>query len=116
MRQPALPIAGGRNIMPGGRAHDFVPELSRSLRIHAIDASSLEGSQVERWSEIQKSDSRYASPFLTPGYTQLVARCCQGVRVGLLESSNGSIVGFFPFQLVAPRHAKPVGTILCDYQ
>lgn len=103
-------------MMSGGRARDSVHELRRSLRIHAVDASSLEGSLVERWAEIQRSDSRYASPFLTPGYTQLVARCCEGVRVGLLESTDGSIVGFFPFQLVAPRHAKPVGTILCDYQ
>lgn len=101
--------------MSDGRAVDF-PNLCHSLRVHAIEASSLGETQVQRWSEIQRSDSRYSSPFLTPGYTQLVARCCEGVRVGLLQSTGGSIVGFFPFQLVAPGHAKPVGTTLCDYQ
>lgn len=91
-------------------------EPSLPLRIHAVDGSSLSDIHVERWSEIQRSDSRYASPFLTPGYTQLVARCCEGVRVGVIETAKGRPVGFFPFQLVGPRYAKPVGTIYCDYQ
>ena len=92
------------------------PKHSSPLHIYALDASSLSDIHVERWREIQTSDPRYSSPFLTVGYTQLVARCCEGVRVGILEKPRGRPVGFFPFQLVAPRQAKPVGTIFCDYQ
>ena len=89
---------------------------SSLLRIYAVDCLSLSKFQLECWSNIQRADPRYASPFLTPGYTQLVARCCEGVCVGVMETADGRPVGFFPFQLVAPRHAKPVGTIFCDYQ
>lgn len=102
--------------MAGGGSSVVRCELSIPLRIHAVDGSSLSDTQVERWNEIQCSDSNYASPFLTAGYTQLVARCCEGVRVGIIETTKGRPVGFFPFQLVAPRRAKPVGTIFCDYQ
>jgi len=33
-----------------------------------------------------------------------------------METSEGRPVGFFPFQLVSPRHARPVGTIFSDCQ
>jgi CelD/BcsL family acetyltransferase involved in cellulose biosynthesis len=102
--------------MVGGGSSVVRCEPSIPLRIHAVDGASLSETQVQHWNEIQRSDSNYASPFLTPGYTQLVARCCEGVRVGIIELAQGRPVGFFPFQLVAPRYAKPVGTIFCDYQ
>lgn len=102
--------------MDGNDSHEIHCESSTSLHVYAIDALALSESHEKRWGEIQRTNPHYSSPFLTPGYTKLVARCCEGVRVGVMENAAGRAVGFFPFQLIASRHAKPVGTIFCDYQ
>lgn len=88
-----------------------VPPLS----VETVPSADLDDGHAARWIAIQRSDPLYASPFLGPGYTRLVGRCCDGVRVGILRLA-GRVVGYFPFQLVGPGHARPVGTIFCDYQ
>jgi len=86
------------------------------IRIDVLAPGALSPSELNRWEEIQAADPRYSSPFLTPAYTQIVGLSCEGVRVAVLRTSEHSIQGFFPFQLVSSRHAKSVGTNLCDYQ
>jgi CelD/BcsL family acetyltransferase involved in cellulose biosynthesis len=57
----------------------------------------------------------FSSPFFTPGYTRLVASCVDGVQVGIMRQGR-NVVGIFPFELEAPRRARPVGSVFCDYQ
>lgn len=89
--------------------------LRPSLTVSALPVQAMKGELLDRWQAIQDAFPAYASPFLGPGYACLVAGCGRDVRVGILER-DGDPVGFFPFELVAPGHGKPVGTIFCDYQ
>lgn len=88
---------------------------SSKVSIEAIPATEMTNALFDRWQEIQDGNPDFASPFLGPGYTRLVATCGRPVYVGVLRR-NSDVVGFFPFERVDADHGKPVGTIFCDYQ
>lgn len=74
----------------------------------------MSGALFERWASIQASCSEWASPYLHPEYTRLVAAAREDTYVGVLEKA-GEAVGFFP------HHRRrglgtPVGERLTDVQ
>lgn len=76
--------------------------------------SDLTESCIAAWLRLTAQPT-FSSPFFTPGYTRLVASCVEGVQVGIMRQGS-NVVGIFPFELEAPRRARPVGSVFCDYQ
>lgn len=84
------------------------------MRIDAVPFDALTAAEIGRWSALQIADERFRSPFFRPEYVRTVASIQAGVKVGRLID-GGETVGFFPFQLVRPGEAGPVGGRRCNY-
>mgnify|MGYP002634121688 CR=1 FL=1 len=83
--------------------------------VSVIPAARLTPLQIDAWAKLQEADSRLASPFCRPEFTQAVAAVCDHIEVAVVEA-DGAPAGFLPFQRVEPCVAKPVGGCLSDYQ
>jgi CelD/BcsL family acetyltransferase involved in cellulose biosynthesis len=81
--------------------------------IRIIGGHELDAELVQRWSEIQDSSVEFASPFMSPEFTQAVASCRSDVRVAVIEDA-GRITGFFPFHRERFGVGRPVGEMLSD--
>ncbi len=77
------------------------------MDIQRIPIHELTPEQWQAWSDLQQSHTAYASPFLRPEYTQLVATERDNVEVTIL-SEDGLPVGFLPIE-VKGRVAKAPG-------
>ena len=86
-----------------------------ALTVTVMDALSLDETTIWEWTAIQNAVPCLASPFLGPGFTQLVARCKGGVRVAVLQS-EGRAHGFFPFEDDETGRGVAVGYGYSDYQ
>lgn len=62
-----------------------------------IRAAELSAKQIDAWNTIQEQDSRFASPFFRPEFTQALAQVCEDVRVALLLE-DGSEAGFLALE------------------
>lgn len=62
---------------------------------------------------VQQSNPRFAGPCFHPRLFQIVGRCFPGVRVAVIESSEG--VGFLPFRK-QDSHPVMSPVPMCDYQ
>jgi len=89
------------------------------LPIEVVNALDLSPADIARWSELQRGQTRLDSPFLSPHWTQAVARAqCekgQAIKVAIERGATGEAVAFLPTRV---RHdvAMPVGAPMCDYQ
>lgn len=84
-------------------------------RIWLVPPGQAPSEVFESWRHVHEKYALFASPFLSPDYTRLVARCRPDIEMAVLEA-QGEAVGFFAFERCGPRAARPVGSIFCDYQ
>ncbi|MEA2823044.1 MAG: hypothetical protein QOJ86_5048 [Bradyrhizobium sp.] len=70
---------------------------------------------LKAWRLIHEQYKIFASPFLGPDYTRLVARCRADTELAVLEA-GGEPVGFFAYERSGPKTGRPIGSIFCDYQ
>ncbi|HYU35032.1 MAG TPA: GNAT family N-acetyltransferase [Thermoanaerobaculia bacterium] len=84
------------------------------MNVEVVGGGELTAGLKQRWSELQESDPKFASPYLCPDFTAAAAAVRDDVHVGILHE-DGEIVGFFPFQ-----RAGDDGTVVAegvsDYQ
>ncbi len=85
------------------------------MKIYAIPADRLTPEHVQAWSQLQRADGIFDSPYFRPEFTQAVAAVRGDVEVGVLEQ-GGEWVGFFPFQRTHRNVARPVGGKMSDFQ
>ena len=93
-----------------------------ALKIDVVSAMDLAPADIDRWSMLQSGQARLDSPFLSPRWTQAVARAriatgkaaCD-IKVAILRGADGQAVGFLPVRLRSDV-AMPVGAPMCDYQ
>jgi CelD/BcsL family acetyltransferase involved in cellulose biosynthesis len=83
------------------------------MRVEVVRALELGPAELGRWSKLQQAADVYRSPFFCPAFTLAVARV-RDVHVGVIEDANAP-AGFFPFEVVLPRHGRPVGRPFSDY-
>ena len=83
--------------------------------IRVLDATSLGDTVLATWAAIQKASPDLHSPFLSPGFTRLMARCKGGVYVAVFESEDGAC-GFFPYEDDGTGRGVAVGYGDSDYQ
>lgn len=84
------------------------------MKVSVISVQELDPALIARWREIQASDNTLRSPFYSFGFTRLVARSGQQVRVAVIESEGG-VSGFFPHQSGRFGTLQPVGGRFNDY-
>jgi CelD/BcsL family acetyltransferase involved in cellulose biosynthesis len=82
------------------------------VNVRVVPAAGLASADLARWSELQRGNSLYRSPFFRPEFTTSVARV-RDVRVAVIEDAGG-VVGFFPFERRG-RRGRPVGWPFSDY-
>lgn len=85
------------------------------MKIATLQASELTNEQVSAWSDVQRSNPRFASPYFRPEFTQVVASVRPRTEVAMI-SDGGEPVGFLPFGRTAWNTGIPVGARLCDFQ
>lgn len=73
------------------------PPTQTTRRIVVLRPGQLTADQVAAWSAIQTSLPDLDTPFLSPGFAQVLDRVRDGVRVAVVEE-NGLPVAFFPHQ------------------
>jgi CelD/BcsL family acetyltransferase involved in cellulose biosynthesis len=83
------------------------------MNVRVVPAAALGRDHFDRWSELQRARALYRSPFFRPEFTLAVARVRE-VRVAIIER-EGSVAGFFPFELGRGRTGLPVGRPFSDY-
>lgn len=84
------------------------------MNVCVLRPGDLTSAQLEVWSEIQRTEPLFESPFFRPEFTLALAAVRADVEVAVLEE-NGATVGFFPFQR-GGRVGRPAGGPLSDYQ
>lgn len=92
------------------------------MKIDVVSALDLSPADIARWSSLQVGPLRLDSPFLSPRWTQAVARALDAtgkkasdVKVAILRDDTGQAVGFLPSR-VRSDVGMPVGAPMCDYQ
>ena len=83
------------------------------MNAHVVSATSLGPRELGRWSELQRSNPLYRSPFFRPEFTMAVARV-RDVRVGVI-GEGGAVAGLFPFEMGRWRNGRPAGRPFSDY-
>ena len=85
------------------------------MKVQVICAGELSPDLRAAWTAIQSSRTDLSSPYFTPGFVEAAARCCGGVRIGVVED-GARPAGFFPFELRPFGVGQPVGGRLSDFQ
>jgi CelD/BcsL family acetyltransferase involved in cellulose biosynthesis len=85
------------------------------MKIATLPARELANDQVEAWSDLQRNNPRFDSPYFRPEFTQAVAAVRPRTEVAVM-SQAGEPVGFLPFGRVGWNKGVPVGSMLCDFQ
>lgn len=92
------------------------------MKIEVVAALDLHPSDIDRWSSLQAGQPRLDSPFLSPRWTQAVARAREAtgkkasdIKVAILRADDGQAIGFLPVRVRADV-GMPVGAPMCDYQ
>lgn len=83
------------------------------MNVRVLPAAALATGELTRWSELQRANPLYRSPFFRPEFTLAVARV-RDVHVAVIEDA-GSVAGFLPFEVGRRRHGWPVGRPFSDY-
>lgn len=85
------------------------------MQISVLSPVALEPRHLEIWRRLQAEHSALDRPFLSPEYIRILGSVQPGIEVAVMERA-GEVVGFFPFQRVSSRVARPPGLRLCDFQ
>jgi CelD/BcsL family acetyltransferase involved in cellulose biosynthesis len=85
------------------------------MKVTVIPAHELTPGESDTWSDLQRANDLFDSPFFCPRFSAAVGSVRADVFVGIIEE-GARVAGFFPFQLKAPGEAIPVGGRLSDYQ
>jgi len=85
------------------------------MRVDSVHASELSEGDIAAWRARLSADPELSSPYLTPEWTQLVARHRPDVHVAVWRDAHGAPQGFLPVQM-SGGNAMPVGGPICDYQ
>jgi CelD/BcsL family acetyltransferase involved in cellulose biosynthesis len=85
------------------------------MKVSVARPGDLGAAEQRLWSEIQRSDSCYASPCLAPQFTRAAAAALDDVFVGVMED-GGRTIGFFPFQRNARGEAEAGRHRMTDYE
>jgi CelD/BcsL family acetyltransferase involved in cellulose biosynthesis len=80
-----------------------------------VDGDALDGSDRARWRTLLANRPGLPSPFLTPTFTQVVARHRVDTRV-MVVRDGARTYGYLPYQRTAERVGLPVGAHLNDVQ
>jgi CelD/BcsL family acetyltransferase involved in cellulose biosynthesis len=83
------------------------------MNVRVVPAAALTPAELDRWSALQRARPLYRSPFFRPEFTLAVARV-RDVRVAIIEG-DGSMAGFFPFEVGHGRAGRAVGRPFSDY-
>lgn len=86
------------------------------MRVDSVHASELSDGDIAAWRARLSADPELSSPYLTPEWTQLVARHRTDVHVAVWRDANGAPQGFLPVQMSGGNAAMPAGGPICDYQ
>jgi len=90
-----------------------------TVPIQVVKALDLSPADIARWMELQRSQARLDSPFLSPHWALSVARAQsdkgEDVKVAIVRGAEGEALAFLPARI---RHgvAMPAGAPMCDYQ
>jgi CelD/BcsL family acetyltransferase involved in cellulose biosynthesis len=84
------------------------------MRYEVITAGELGSTERAQWDALQESNPAIWNPFFSFGWTELIARERNDVRIVVAEEAE-KIVGFFPVQRLSAITAMPVGAPLADY-
>ena len=92
------------------------------MKIEVVPALELSLADIDRWSGLQVGQARLDSPFLSPRWTQAVARAREAtgkkageIKVAILRADDDQAIGFLPARVRADV-GMPVGAPMCDYQ
>ena len=85
-----------------------------AMNVDVVPAESLSADQIDRWKSIQESDPAFASPFLSPHFTRIVATARDDVHVAVLE--EGGRVVASSLQRGRFGAGRPAGWKISDYQ
>jgi CelD/BcsL family acetyltransferase involved in cellulose biosynthesis len=89
---------------------------SAAMRVENMHPNDLADGDIAAWRRLVSSDDRLSSPYLTPEWTQLVARHRSDVRVAVWRDAAGAALAFLPVQGAGSHAAMPAGGPVCDYQ
>ena len=88
---------------------------SRSFEIDLVPVSEIGGELERFWMELHESDLQLRSPNYHPDFTRAVAAVRDDVKVAVMRSRKGTILGILPFQQLTDQLADPVGGRMNDY-
>src|SRR5258708_26552133 len=92
-----------------GRPASGDPEsLRRPTRVTVIPVGELTEQHLNAWSQIQRADPLFDSPFFRPEFVQQVGQFRDDLEVAVLECENQTIV-FFSFSRLRRWRSEPVG-------
>ena len=85
------------------------------MRVSLVTWDELDSSLLAYWRGWALSNPEYRSPFYSPVFTGLMARCREDVRIAILEQDN-RVIGFWPQHRIGEKKAVSIGDTMCDYQ
>jgi CelD/BcsL family acetyltransferase involved in cellulose biosynthesis len=85
------------------------------MRVSLVPGRELSADLVAAWTRLLAANPDLASPYFHPQFTEIVAAARNDVEVAVVESDR-EIVALFPFQREQTFRARPVGSIISDYQ
>jgi len=84
------------------------------MKVSLIPGGELNAELTRRWEELRRSNPELASPYFSAEFTRTAAAARKDTEIAVIER-DGRIDAFLPFHREG-RIAKPVGSILSDYQ
>ena len=92
-------------------------EMDPSFEVTQVDLirpRALDAGLIAKWEWFRQSNPDLRSGYFHPEFLFAVERVRSDVEIAVLRS-NREVVGFFPFQRVAPQVADPVGGMMNDF-
>jgi CelD/BcsL family acetyltransferase involved in cellulose biosynthesis len=80
------------------------------MRATVVHPKELGPGDRSGWAEVLRADPALASPFLTPGFAEVVGAACDNARVATFDG------GWFAFQTGEHGAGRPIGATICDAQ
>lgn len=74
----------------------------------------LDQALVKQWQAIVDANTRFASPYFSPCFSQAVASVRDDVEIAVFKNRSNELVGLLPFQRMTDSLVEPVGGRLND--
>ncbi|MGA9657729.1 MAG: GNAT family N-acetyltransferase [Asticcacaulis sp.] len=84
------------------------------LTCQLVKISDVSAQDIDLWRQMNGATPLFASPLLSPDFTQAVALCRDDVRVAVYRRGP-QITGFLPHHRRPHRFARPAGAPFADY-